>query len=211
MPNTITIPTTDPATLPGGPLLADDPRVDLAKGVATARAVVAAIEPSHLANSTPCDDYNVEQMAGHILAIMARVTAATKGEDVDAQPRVVDGIAADQWTTSFDQYDDTMLAEWADDAILERELVLPFATLPAPITAAVYSAELVTHAWDLARGLGIDVDWDEEHAAACLFGMHLGLPAEPRGGDVPFGPVQATADSASSADKLAAWMGRTVG
>ncbi len=53
----------------------------------------------------------------------------------------------------------------------------------------IYTNEFVLHAWDLAKATGQSPEWDPEMLAAPLAHMHRAVPAEPRGGQVPFGPV----------------------
>jgi hypothetical protein len=44
--------------------------------------------------------------------------------------------------------------------------------------------------------------------AAPLAHMHRAVPAEPRGGQVPFGPVVEVHEDAPDIDKLVGWYGR---
>lgn len=78
------------------------------------------------------------------------------------------------------------------------------------MAVGIYSSELATHTWDLARALGVDAELDQQVAAAVLGPIQDALPAQPRGEEVgiPFGPVVPVADDASSYEQLVGWLGR---
>jgi uncharacterized protein (TIGR03086 family) len=67
--------------------------------------------------------------------------------------------------------------------------------------------ELTIHTWDLATATGQRPQWDAAVVASCVAGMRR-LPAEPRGGLMPFAPVVPTGPDAPDIDKLVAWYGR---
>lgn len=67
------------------------------------------------------------------------------------------------------------------------------------------------HAWDLARATGQDTDLAPEMAAALLMQAELHVAQTSRGPEpAPYGPIQITPAGASTADPLAAFLGRTV-
>ena len=73
---------------------------------------------------------------------------------------------------------------------------------------SIYTCELTVHTWDLAKALGVEPQWYEPDVAACVQVMQMGMPSEPRGGDIPFGPVVQVPADAASIDKLVAWVSR---
>ncbi|MEM9563173.1 MAG: TIGR03086 family protein, partial [Actinomycetota bacterium] len=99
---------------------------------------------------------------------------------------------------------------WADDAVLGRDLTLPFAVVPGAIALSIYIGELTIHTWDLAVAIGADVVWDDDVVDGAVVAITTGLPAEPRGDEVgiPFDPVVPTAQDAPAIDRLVAWTGR---
>ncbi|MFB7054366.1 hypothetical protein ACFCXT_14755 [Streptomyces vinaceus] len=70
--------------------------------------------------------------------------------------------------------------------------------------------EAVLHGWDLATATGQDRAGDPDADQAALVGWYGNFPDEIRPATGMFGPSKAAADNASTADRLAAYFGRTV-
>lgn len=186
-----------------------DPRPGYATATRLAGVALSHIDAHNLAKPTPCDDYNVGQLGAHLVAVQQRVGAVARGEDPFSVLQEIPGLEPTGFSAAWDAATEAQIAAWADDSVLGRPLVLPFATLPGAIALWIYIGEVLVHTWDLTTALGIEINWDQELAEAALGSMKMGLPAEPRGGEVPFAPVVPTNDDAPAIDRLAAWLGRT--
>ena len=68
--------------------------------------------------------------------------------------------------------------------------------------------EVLVHGWDLAVSTGQDPEADPALARAAHEIMERALPASPRGGEVPFGPVVDSTPDAGPTERLANWCGR---
>ncbi|TDD61002.1 TIGR03086 family protein [Kribbella antibiotica] len=158
-----------------------------------------------LAKPTPCPEYDVRTLQAHLLSVIARIDLALTGGDPLSIPMVTDSpdVAA-AWKEHRVALDVTL----TDDSILGRICKLPFGTMPGAAAIGAYTGELTTHSWDLAKATGRLDQLDDDLANTVLPMLRHNLPAEPRGGAVPFGPVVAVADDASPYDRLAAWQGR---
>ncbi len=150
----------------------------------------------------------LDRWAAHLVAIIRRITAVAEGLDPFSVPQEIDGLEPDGFVSAWEHGLEEQRQVWADDSVLKRPLVLPFATLPGSVALAIYISEVLVHTWDLATAIGVDVDWDDELALGALATMRFGLPAESRGDDVPFGPVVDVASTALSIDQLVGWLGR---
>ncbi len=75
----------------------------------------------------------------------------------------------------------------------------------------IYTSEVTTHTWDLAAAIGATIRWDDVVVEASLAAMSQALPADRRGGEVPFAAVVATAPDAPAIERLVAWTGRAPG
>ena len=73
---------------------------------------------------------------------------------------------------------------------------------------AAYAGELTVHSWDLALAIGRADLLDPALAEAALPAYQAFVPAAPRGGDIPFGPVVEAGPDAGPYERLAAWTGR---
>ncbi|WP_222272327.1 TIGR03086 family metal-binding protein [Modestobacter marinus] len=185
-----------------------DPRPAFGSAVETAVAAVAAVRPEQLAGRTPCTEYDVRALVGHLVAVLRRVAAVGRGEPPFSVSQVTTGVPVDGWAAAARAAAAEVRAVWSDDRLLDRELTLPFGRYPGAAALAAYTAELTTHTWDLAQATGQAPDWDERVLAVALPAAHRILPADVRGGPVPFGPVVPVPDDAPLVDRLVAWQGR---
>ncbi len=192
----------------GSPLPADDPRVPFARSVQAARAVVGQLTAENAARPTPCPEWDSVTMARHIIAILDRVTGAARGDDLMAMPLTRDDVEVGDLNAAFDSSARTLHETWSDPALLGRAMTLPFGVLPGAGVMAVYTSELLTHTWDLATGIGVEPNWHEADVEAAVGVVRGGIPAEPRGGEMPFSAVIDLPADAPPIHHLVAWLGR---
>jgi uncharacterized protein (TIGR03086 family) len=193
-------------------MIRTDPRPLQARAFDQARDAVAAVRPEHLSLPTPCTEFDVRGLLGHIVAVLHRVAAVGRGEDPEQVPIVLEGIADGGWLAAFDAGVAEVRAVWSDDGLLDRELRLPWATLPGSMVVSIYAQELTVHGWDLAVAIGAPTDWDPEVGEAVLPLAHTILPADLRGEAVgnAFAAVVEVPESAGVYTRLAGWLGRDV-
>jgi len=201
-----------------------DPRAVFGRAHATARTVLDGIGPDQFEAPTPCTEFDVRTLAGHLLAVAQRVRNVGRGESPFSVPEVVEGVADDGWVAAWDETGAGVAEAWADDATLERMVELPWATLPGSATLIMWSNELSVHTWDLAIATGQTPDFDPAVLELSLAAMQIGLPAEGRTeafeavranmpeGEEDFTPPFAAAvevpEDAPLIDRLVAWNGR---
>ena len=188
---------------------APDPRQNLARSLAQAAAVIAGVKPGQLADATPCDEYNVAAVINHLTGAVDRVGLALSEQETPEIPETSEepegGFAA-----AFEAARERALAAVADDDLLGRMITLPWATLPGAAVVQIYTLESVLHTWDIATATGQEALLDDDLAAAIHdFTLQM-LPAEPRGGEIPFAAVVECGSDARAVDKLAAYSGRRI-
>lgn len=184
-----------------------DPRPALHAAIDQTGRIITGLAPADLDRATPCPDWTVRDLAGHCSAVLARISHLLPGGDPAELPTTLslpDGELAVRWA----QERDRLFAVLTDDELLGRIVIHPAGRMPAPAALGAYVNELAVHAWDLNRALGDPVVLDEELAGGALAAARDFLPADLRGGPVPFAPPVAVADDAPVADQLAGWMGR---
>jgi uncharacterized protein (TIGR03086 family) len=162
------------------PFAHDDPRVVMAKAVHTAGGVIAAIGPDQLDAPTPCREYDVRKLLGHLVGVLHRAAVVGRGEDPLTVPEYVDGVADGAWGDAWHQAAHQLQAAWTDDATLARKIDLSWAEMTGGEGLVMWAGEVTTHTWDLATATGQAVAWDDQVVAAGLASIRGLLPAEGR-------------------------------
>ena len=98
-------------------------------------------------------------------------------------------------------------AFWADGARLDALVTVPWGRVPGHAAMWGYIREALVHGWDLAVATGQDVEADPNTARAALIETQQALPAEPRGGSIPFAAPVDPPDGAGPTERLANWCG----
>ncbi|MDA2807569.1 TIGR03086 family metal-binding protein [Nocardiopsis suaedae] len=187
---------------------ADDPRPTFARALDQAQRQVAAVGPDELTGRTPCADYDVRALLGHVVAVLHKFARAGRGGDAGDVPDVIDGIADDGWADAFARGRSEVEEVWADDEKLDRMIELTWATLPGRTAVEAYTCELTVHSWDLAHATGRLADLDPDLAAWALDGFSKFAPPQVRDERGPFGPVVPVPDDADIYTRLASFTGR---
>jgi uncharacterized protein (TIGR03086 family) len=192
-------------------MTAPDPRPLLTRALDQIGDLVAGTAPDALDRPTPCDDWDVRALLGHLVGVHRRVAHVGAGghfSDIDSVPRVPDGRHVAELTAARADIDRVWGLDGADESVLDRELTVPWGTMAGRFVGFGYVQELTVHAWDLAAATGRTAELDDALAAAIEDTAHQVLPAKPRGGPIPFGPPVPAASDAAPTTRLVAWLGR---
>ena len=185
-----------------------DPREIHQRAVAQTESVVAAVVPAQFGLPTPCDQYDVRDLLSHIVGGLNRIALVGEGADALAIPPRADGVPDDGWLAAYQAAAARSRAAWADDAKLDALFEVPWGKVPGRIAVSGYVQEITVHGWDLAKATGQPTELDPDLASWVLAVAQRILPPEPRGGEVPFGPVIPVPPDAGLYARLAAWLGR---
>lgn len=184
-----------------------DPRALLTRALDQIGLLVAATPADALDRPTPCGDWDVRALLDHLVGVHRRIAHVGAGGHFAAIPADPGGV--------HDHVADIAAARvgidrvWVqDDAVLDRVLTVPWGTMPGRFVGFGYVQELTVHAWDLGAATGRTGDLDDALALAVEDTAHQVLPAEPRGGDIPFGPPVPVAGDAGPYERLVGWLGR---
>jgi len=171
--------------------------------------LIADVTPSDLDRPTPCDDWTVRELLGHLVGVGRRIPHIAAGGSSDEVPARTDGVADDGWANSWNDRLGGLRAS-ASGTALDQIVIHPAGRMPWAIALGIYASEMAVHSWDLARALGRDDDLDDSIAAAVVGPMRGALPAEPRVEElgIPFGPVVQVPADAPPYAQLVAWVGR---
>ena len=185
-----------------------DPRLHYRTTLAWVRTLADGVPADRLADPTPCAEWDVRGMLGHLVATVDRVRVIGEGGDPQTTPRVVEGIADDGWADALAAAQDKMTAVWADDAVLDALVTVPWGRVPGRAAVWGYIREALVHGWDLAVATDQDVEAGRATAEAALAVTRQVMPAEPRGGPIPFAAPVEPRPGAGPTEQLANWCGR---
>ena len=156
-----------------------DPRAWFAGAVGTANQLLGSLTEADLAKPTPCDDFDVAAISGHLVGVLDRVAALGRGDDpMLTADSPIDGH---DYQAAFLAAAHRVQDAWSDPAVLDKTMSLPWITAPGRDVLGTYISEVILHSWDLAAGLGrSDVTWDDGAVAFALETMKPILPVEGR-------------------------------
>lgn len=127
-------------------------------------AVVGKLTPDDLDLPTPCAEWTLRDLLAHMTTQHHGFAAAARGNGADEQVWHVGPLADDPvagYATSVADVDAAF-----DQAKDETEFLLPemSASTPFPAAQAVsfHLVDGIAHGWDVARALGIEVEFDAE-------------------------------------------------
>ena len=173
------------------------------QGCAATERVVEAIRPEQLGFSTPCSDWDVRALLGHVVGVLALHAAVLRDEEPD-EPMV--DLGDDDPLKAYRSGVEELLAAAGGDA-LERIHRTPMGEMPGHAAVAFVMMDVIVHGWDLARATGQTMAVPEDVAADVLGFVRQAIPDEQRAPHI--GPAVAVAPSAPALDQLVAFLGRT--
>ena len=183
-----------------------DPRDDLFRAADLAGDLLETVREEDHDLTTPCAEWSVLDLVGHLVAVTRRVAHIGRGGLPGDLPTMASHAPAQGWGPAYRAGVAEMRTVWADDALLTRTVTHPAGPMPGAAAATVYVQEFATHAGDLAVSIGRTDLLDEELAETALADSVRFVPRDRTG--FPFGdPVEVPADAPAHV-RLAAWLGR---
>ncbi|MGW1066639.1 TIGR03086 family metal-binding protein [Streptomyces aureus] len=119
---------------------------------------VHAIHDDQWEAPTPCSDWSVRDLVGHLVSEQAWVPALVRdGATVDAVGDSLDGdlLGADP-VAAWEAVAEASRSVFAEPGALDRTVHLSFGDMPAGDYCAQLVTDLTVHAWDLSRAIGAD-------------------------------------------------------
>ncbi|WP_329565547.1 TIGR03086 family metal-binding protein [Kitasatospora sp. NBC_01266] len=185
-----------------------DPRPLYIRTLDQLETVLAGITPAELDRPTPCTEYDLRALLGHVIGGIHRIAYVGEGgRALDVSP-AVDRIDDTDWSGALGRARTRAIAAWADDATLDRIVEVPWGAVPGRMALGGYVMEAATHTWDIAQVVTPHTALDEELALVSLGIAEKVLPAERSREGLPFGPLQEVPADADAYARLAGWLGR---
>ena len=178
----------------------------LEQAIASTRAVLTGVSKEQLNDDTPCAAWKVSDLINHIVGGQYFFEACAQGAPPAGSET---DFSATDFVSAFDEGARRSVAAFSADGVMEKTLSLPFGQMPGSAFLGIAATDTFTHGWDLAKATGQDTNLSPELAAQLLAGAKAFIsPAfrSPEGN--PFGLEQQAPAGASTADQLAAFLGR---
>ncbi|MET9145139.1 TIGR03086 family metal-binding protein [Streptomyces sp. NPDC058319] len=186
-----------------------DPRAAYARATEQAAALIRAVRPEQLTGPTPCTEFDVRALLGHIVGGTLRIAVAGEGGDgLSVDPSAV-VVADDDWSGAYEEARSRAVKAWQPEERLTAPVRVPWGEVPGQAALAGYLMELVAHTWDLNEAVGRPLELDPALSEAALDAARRVLPESGRGEGIPFADARPVDEGADAHERLAAWLGRT--
>lgn len=190
------------------PLDMDDPRTGLAAVTQNIAELMNHVSDDQLSLSTPCSEFDVNDLLDHLVMVMQRVAVIGNGRhfsEANDETASRDTGHAEAFRQAARETHET----WTDPAKLAETYEVPWGEIPGAPMLFMYTAELATHGWDLATAIGRDFTVDDMYLGGAYVSVQM-IPEEGRGAAMPFDPVVDPGEEAPLLLKIAGWGGRQV-
>ncbi|HEY0639627.1 MAG TPA: TIGR03086 family metal-binding protein [Pseudonocardiaceae bacterium] len=129
--------------------------------------LIREVKPDQLDAPTPCSEFDVRGLLGHLLHWGPSLEGAARKESVP--PPAGDSWPGDEWSDALAAQLDRIVEAWSrPDAWTGVTRMGGPMELPASLVGGMVVGELVVHGRDLARATGHEVSWDDELLAYVL-------------------------------------------
>ncbi|GGG20729.1 TIGR03086 family protein [Rhodococcoides trifolii] len=185
-----------------------DPRPLYRSALDWTAGLAAAVTEEQMSLPTPCSEFDVRALIGHLVGTVRRGHAAASGRDVMAVNVDLHDLADPAGDLAAAAA--ASLAAWdADDSLLDAMITVPWGTVPGRGVLFGYLNETLVHGWDLAVSTGQSAEADPAVVGVVAGVFPQFLPADIRDADdVPFGRVVEPRPDAGPTERLANWSGR---
>lgn len=189
-----------------------DPRPLLERVTDQFGTLIATVEPEQLNAPTPCTEFDVRALIGHVLGNTIAYALIAEGGSVEDAPGDITEVPGGDWKGAYAAAGErlTLAGKMLDDDALKRVVDLGFAKVPLRGALSAIVMEIAAHTWDLREALGASPELAPEPAEFSLDYARELLPPQRRGAPVPFEPVRPAPQGADAYTRLAAWLGREV-
>jgi uncharacterized protein (TIGR03086 family) len=135
---------------------------------------VHAIREDQWASPTPCNEWDVKALVGHLITEVAWVPPLVGGRSVAEVGDELSGdLTGDDPVASWDRYAPASIATVTEPGAMERTVRLTKRELPASEYTTEVFVDLLIHGWDLARAIGADETLDPESVGLVFQQMKL--------------------------------------
>ncbi|MGC4804642.1 TIGR03086 family metal-binding protein [Micromonospora sp. DT233] len=167
-------------------------------------ALAAATQTRQLDAPTPCEDFDVRSLLGHLLGTAHRALGTARGASTRGIPHVITDVADDQLAATYTALASEICETWTQMAAADP-VIAPWGPGTALAAARGFTVETITHGWDLAVATGQSSEAPNGIADRCLGYAAAVIPDRLRG--VMYDAPVIGVDTASPTERLAHFLG----
>lgn len=145
-----------------------------------ATALTAGTRVRQLGAWTPCADFDVRGLLGHLIGTAHRGLATARGITTRGIPHVITNVPDDELASTYITLAVSIREAWSGLAGTES-VTAPWGPCTAWEAARGFTVETVTHGWDLAIATGQPSDAPDGIAGRCLAFAAAIIPDRLRG------------------------------
>lgn len=189
--------------------------LDLGPQARLVARIADGVTDDQLAAPTPCPEYAVRNLLGHVLGLSVAFGQAARkefGPGLDQDPGSFVPDIGPGWRGELPKALDALADAWRSPAAWQGMTRAGGVDLPGEVAGLVALDELVVHGWDLARATGQEYAPDEAslEAAKALLTPEGDAEADADGGGL-FGAPVPVPDDAPLLDRVIGLSGRDPG
>jgi uncharacterized protein (TIGR03086 family) len=179
----------------------------LERAIGYALGSVAAVAPRLLSRPTPCSEWDLEALLGHVNDSLAALCEGIDTGRIGPDPAADDGhgLAGDLAATFRDRAR-RLLGAWSSAGRHDQLIAVVDRPLPASVVAGTGAVELAVHGWDISWACGQHRPIPPTLASDLL--TICPLLVTPATRHPQFGAPVAVSPLASASDRLVAFLGR---
>ncbi|HEX3706921.1 MAG TPA: TIGR03086 family metal-binding protein [Mycobacteriales bacterium] len=182
----------------------EDPYSLLDRSFAAVDALIAGIGPDQWSAPTPCSDWSVNRLVGHVVGMNRIFVAMLAGEPPPGRA----DIEPEQLLQAYRESAARLRAIFSEPGVLDRTFESPMGRATGAERLMIRLYDLLAHGWDLSRATAQPANLPEDAAEAALAFARGQVVDETRPGR--FEPAQEVPADAPAIDRLVAFLGRSV-
>jgi uncharacterized protein (TIGR03086 family) len=169
--------------------------------------LVAAVASDQWSAPTPCENWDVRALLGHVVGGNRVFAAAAAGVPLEQARRALDDPLGTDPVVAYAESAAEVVAAFRAPGVLERPMTIPFGTVSGTVALSLRIVDTLVHGWDLARATGRTVSFPDDVVEQSIAFSREFLPQVPAG-RTPFGSPHEVAADAPPLDRLVALLGR---
>lgn len=181
--------------------------ITLLRSVLTKTAdLIDAAPESAWDRGTPCPDYDVRTLLGHMVGWCELFATAAEGAVPDQDPDAA--VAGPDTSSRFRSATERLVAGWEQHGVDRTVSLGPSREIPGSMLVTLTATEYLAHGCDLASGAGLPVPYSDEEAQDALGRVQQTLQPEFRGPGKGFGEIVPVPEDAPAVDRFLGFVGR---